>query len=43
MDIESNVEIINVTNCDDCNETDIVDEQNNALYSFCENNHTNWE
>lgn len=43
MDVEENDEI-NTINCSDRDETDIVnDEHENALYSFCENNHTNWE
>ncbi|XP_060859301.1 LOW QUALITY PROTEIN: RUN domain-containing protein 1 [Metopolophium dirhodum] len=29
-------------NLNNCNRTDIADEHDNALYSFCETSHTNW-
>lgn len=30
-------------NLDNYNRTDVEDEHDNALYSFCETSHTNWK
>lgn len=33
----------NNINIKNCNQTDIADEHDNALYSFCETSHPNWK
>lgn len=30
-------------NLNSCNQMDIADKNDNALYSFCETSHTNWK
>jgi len=30
-------------NLNNCNQTDIADDHDNALYSFCDTSHNNWK